>query len=145
VGVGEVADVDLFWVLAVLLLFLCLRGRGGRGAYIAPETSWGRDFVAAVEERIEHIRRVVYLFDIRNGLDRRPEDQCWEEDGDGEVWLVLFHEFPDGFVGFLFADTVGDVGVLGFLGVFYCKLMGLLVRGLLGGWIGEGRGTNWEP
>jgi hypothetical protein len=38
------------------------------------------------------------------------------------VWFVFFHELPDGFVGFLFADAVGDVGVLGFLGVLYCKL-----------------------
>jgi hypothetical protein len=59
------------------------------------------------------------------------------------VGLVFFYEFPDGFVRFFFADAVGDVGVLGFLGVFYCELVQLLVSGLFRGWIRERRGTNW--
>ena len=47
--------------------------------------------------------------------------------------FVFFYEFPDGFVRFLFADTVGDVGVLGFLSVFYCELVQLLVSELFRG------------
>jgi hypothetical protein len=56
-------------------------------------------------------------------LDRRPKDQRWEEDGDCELWFIFVYKLPDGFVGFFFADAVRDVGVLGFLGVFYCKLV----------------------
>ena len=105
--------------------------------YIAPEARWRGHFIAAIEQRIKHIRRVIDLLDIGDRLDRRPENQCWEKDRDGEVWLVLFHEFPDGFVGFFFADAVGDVGMLGFLGVFYCELVDLLAWGLLAWWMGR--------
>lgn len=121
---GQVADVDLHCaLLAVASRFLCFcLGMLGERTYIAPKTRWRGDFIGAVEQRIKHIRRVVDLLDIGDRLDRRAEDQCWEEDGDGEMWFVFFHKFPDGFVGFFFAYAVGDVMVLGFLGVFYCEL-----------------------
>jgi hypothetical protein len=118
-------------------------GTDREGTYIAPKARRRRDFIAAIEERVKYIRRVIYLLDVGNRLYRRPEDQCWEEDGDGEVWLVFFHEFPDSFVGFFLADAVGDVGVLGFLSVFYCELGEFVSLGMCVSWIGKGRGTNW--
>ncbi len=50
-----------------------------KGTYIRGEACWWDDFVGAVEERIEHISRVIDLLQIRDWLNRRTENESWKQ------------------------------------------------------------------
>jgi hypothetical protein len=81
--------------------------------YITREAGRWHNVQAPIEQLIKPIRRIIDLLQILDWLYSRPKDQRREENGDGEVWVVLFDEFPDRFFSLGFRDAVGDVGVIG--------------------------------
>lgn len=135
--------------LGMIRMELDVRGRNGwewveweGSTYVTRETGRRNRLIRPIKQTVKNIITVIDLLHISHRLNWWSKDQSRKKDSNGESWFLLFNEFPDCFLGLGFCDTVGDIRMLSFDGVFDCELVILVYTQKAGG--GESTGSHSE-